>query len=240
MREQDSRSAMLFGEAGLERLKQSRVILFGVGGVGGAAAEALARGGVGTIELVDGDAVSPSNLNRQIAALHSTLGQPKAEVMAARIRDIDPDIAVTPRVVYFTPENADTFDLAHFDYVVDAIDTVSAKIALILAAKAAGVPVISAMGAGNKLTPQAFEVADLYKTAVCPLARVMRKELGKRGVKHLKVVYSREDPCKTGGRDPETGRAAPGSASFVPGAAGLILAGEVIRALAFPSPDDPR
>ena len=233
MREQDVRSAMLFGEEGLLKLRRSRVAVFGVGGVGGTAAEALARGGVGRLTLVDGDVVSLSNLNRQIAALHSTVGKPKAEVMAARLRDIDPEIDVTPRVEFFTAETADRFDFAAFDYVVDAIDTVSAKILLIQKAVEAGVPVISAMGAGNKLHPERFEAADLDKTSVCPLARVMRKELGRRGIRHLRVVYSREEPVKTGaGRDPETGRATPGSASFVPGAAGLLLAGEVICALA--------
>ncbi|MBQ3866590.1 MAG: tRNA threonylcarbamoyladenosine dehydratase [Clostridia bacterium] len=232
MREQDARSAMLFGEEGLLKLRRSRVAVFGVGGVGGAAAEALARGGVGHLTLVDGDAVSLSNLNRQIAALHSTVGKPKAEVMAARARDVDPEIDVEARVEFFTAETADRFDFAAFDFVVDAIDTVSAKILLIQKAMAAGVPVISAMGAGNKLHPERFEIADLDKTSVCPLARVMRKELGRRGIRHLRVVYSREEPVETGaGRSAETGRAVPGSASFVPGAAGLLLAGEVIRSL---------
>ncbi len=230
--EQYERSLTLFGEEGLKRIRGASVIVFGVGGVGGYAAEALARGGVGSLVLVDGDVVSPSNLNRQIVALRSTLGRPKAAVMAERIADIDPAIRTDARVVFFTAENAASFDLAAFDFVVDAIDTVSSKIALICAAREAGVPIISSMGAGNKLFPERFEIADLDKTAVCPLARVMRKELGKRGVKHLKVVYSREEPAKSGGRDPETGRAAPGSASFVPGAAGLILAGEVLRSLA--------
>ena len=232
MKEQWERSAMLFGESGMEKIRKAKVILFGVGGVGGFAAEALARGGVGEITLVDGDTVSPTNLNRQIIALHSTLGRPKAEVMAERIRDIDPEIRVTSRAEFYTRETAEGFDLAAYDYVVDAIDTVSAKIVLILAARDAGVKVISAMGAGNKLFPERFEIADLDKTVMCPLARVMRKELGKRGVKHLPVVYSREEAVKTGGRDPETGRAAPGSASFVPGAAGLVLAGKVLRDLA--------
>ncbi len=228
---QFSRTALLIGEAGVEKLKKSHVAVFGVGGVGGYVVEALARSGVGRLTLVDNDTVSVSNLNRQIIALHSTLGKLKTEVAAARVKDINPDIAVEVRNTFFLPENAGEFDFSAYDYVVDAIDTVSGKIALIEQAKLAGVPVISCMGAGNKLNGGAFEVADISKTSVCPLARVMRRELKKRGIAHVKVVYSKEEPLQTGARDVESGKPLPASIAFVPSVAGLLLAGEVIKDL---------
>lgn len=233
--EKDSRTALLLGEDGVERLKNSAVAVFGIGGVGGFACEALARAGVGRLLLVDDDTVSESNLNRQIVALRSTIGQPKVEVMARRIADIDPEIRVETRQCFFDESNADSFDFSAFSYVVDAIDTVSAKVELICRAKAAGTPIISCMGAGNKLDPTRFTVTDLAKTDTCPLARVLRQRLRKRGITHLQVVYSTE-PALTpreilsdGGR-----RQLPGSVSFVPSAAGLTAAGAVIRALAAP------
>ncbi len=228
---QFSRTALLIGEAGVEKLKKSHVAVFGIGGVGGYVVEALARSGVGRLTLVDNDTVSVSNLNRQIIALHSTLGKLKTEVAAARVKDINPDIAVEVRNTFFLPENAGEFDFSAYDYVVDAIDTVSGKIALIEQAKLAGVPVISCMGAGNKLNGGAFEVADISKTSVCPLARVMRRELKKRGIAHVKVVYSKEEPLQTGARDVESGKPLPASIAFVPSVAGLLLAGEVIKDL---------
>lgn len=242
MKEQLARTALLLGETGIEKLARARVIIFGVGGVGGHAAEALARSGVGAIDLVDDDRVALSNLNRQLIALHSTLGQHKVDVMAARIRDIDPDIHVTPHRQFFLPENADTFDFSQYDYVIDAIDTVTAKLELVQRCAAAGTPIISAMGAGNKLDPSRFEVADIYKTSVCPLARVMRQELKKRRVRRLKVVYSKEEPRTPLGRPEETlpdtpqrlgakKRSAPGSTAFCPSVAGLLLAAEVVRDL---------
>ena len=230
MNEAFARTAMLLGEAGMARLERARVAVFGIGGVGGHAAEALARSGVGALELVDADVVSPSNLNRQIVALHSTVGMPKVEVAAARIHDINPDCEVTPHRVFFSPDTADRFDFARYDYVVDAIDTVTGKVQLIVRAKAAGVPIICAMGAGNKLDPTRFEVADIHKTEVCPLARVMRRECRRRGIRDVKVVYSREEPVQIAA--PETGKPVPGSTAFVPAVAGLILAGEVVRDIA--------
>ncbi len=219
-----TRTEQLLGSAAVDRLRASRVALFGLGGVGSFTAEALARAGVGHLLLVDGDTVAPSNLNRQLVALRSTLGRPKAEVMAARIRDISSDIRVDARHAFYLPENADTFDFADFDYVIDAIDTVVAKVELAVRAHAAGVPLVSCMGAGNKLDPARFEVADLFATSVCPLCKAMRKALKARGVNALTVVYSREPPA--------VACHPPGSVSFVPSAAGLILAGVVIRALA--------
>lgn len=233
LREKDSRTALLLGEEGVARLRRAHVAVFGVGGVGGYACEALARGGVGRMTLVDNDTVSESNLNRQIVALRSTLGQPKAEVMARRIADIDPEIETRVRAVFFSAENAGDFDFSQYDYVIDAIDTVSAKVELICRCVGAGVPVVSCMGAGNKLDPTRFVVTDLSKTDTCPLARVMRQQLRRRGVIHLPVVYSTEPPrtpletISDGGR-----RQLPGSLSFVPAAAGLTAAGAVIRALA--------
>ncbi len=228
---QFSRTALLIGESGVEKLKKARVAVFGVGGVGGYVVEALARSGVGSLELIDKDVVSVSNINRQIIALHSTVGKYKTEVAAARAKDINPNIEVTVRNAFFLPENAAEFDFSGYDYVVDAIDTVSGKIALIERARTAGVPVISSMGAGNKLDPTAFEVADISKTSVCPLARVMRRELKKRGIEHLKVVYSKEEPIASGEMDEESGKPVAGSIAFVPSVVGLILAGEVIKNL---------
>lgn len=245
MREEFSRSALLLGEKAVEMLSQKTVAVFGVGGVGGFVVEALARSGVGTLHLVDHDTVSLSNINRQIAALHSTVGKQKTEVLKQRVLDINPWAAVHVHDCFFLPENAGGFDFSSYDYVVDAVDTVTAKLELAVRAQKAGVPVISCMGAGNKLDPTAFEVSDIFQTSVCPLARVMRRELKKRGIEQLKVVYSKEKPVKaaegvrrvTGGRA-QTDRApdtesccVPGSVSFVPSAAGLILAGEVIRDL---------
>ena len=228
---QFSRTALLIGEEGLKKLKNARVAVFGVGGVGGYVVEALARSGVGSLELIDKDVVSLSNINRQIIALHSTVGRLKTEVAAERARDINPDIDVTVRNVFYLPETAGEFDFTAYDYVVDAIDTVSGKIALIEQSKKANVPVISCMGAGNKLDATAFEVADITKTSVCPLARVMRRELKKRGIEHVKVVYSKEEPKESQTKDEETGKPIPASIAFVPSVAGLILAGEVIKDL---------
>lgn len=223
-----SRSALLLGPDALDRLAAARVAVFGVGGVGGYAAEALGRGGVGAIDLVDSDTVAESNLNRQIVALRSTIGQSKVEVMRQRLLDISPRCAIVCHNVFFGPETADRFDFAQYDYVVDAIDTVSAKLLLIERCRAAGTPVVSCMGAGNKFDPTAFEVADIYETSVCPLARVMRHELRKRGIPSLRVVYSKEPPAM-----PSASAAQPiGSVSFVPGVAGLILAGEVVKGIA--------
>ena len=236
MFEQYSRSGLIFGEEALLKLRSCRVAVFGVGGVGGYAVEALARAGVGELDLIDDDVVALSNINRQIIALHSTLGRPKVEVASERIADIDPSVKVTAYKVFFTPETERLFDFSKYDYVVDAIDTVTGKIALAVCASAAGVPIISSMGAGNKVDPTAFEVADIYKTSVCPLARVMRYELRKRGIKKLKVVYSKELPkepllTETASETPSGKRQTPGSNSFVPPVAGLIIAGEVIKDL---------
>ena len=234
MREQFSRTARLIGTPGIERLQQTHVAIFGVGGVGGFAAEALARSGIGAIDLFDSDVVSESNINRQIIALHSTLGRPKVEVMRERLSDINPEVRVEAHRLFYLPENADTVDLTQYDYIVDAVDTVAAKIELAVRSEALKIPLISAMGAGNKLDPSAFEVSDIYKTSVCPLARAMRQALKKRGVKRLKVVYSREIPIESApGFLIEDGksRPAPGSTAFCPSVAGLIMAGEVVRDL---------
>ncbi len=234
MDDQFSRTRLLLGDDGIEKLKNARVAVFGVGGVGGYAVEALARAGVGALDLIDNDTVACSNLNRQIIATHDTIGKLKVDVAADRVHAINPDCTVRVYRTFYLPENKDQFDFSQYDYVVDAIDTVSGKIALVLQAKEAGVPIISAMGAGNKLDPSMFEVADLYKTSVCPLARVMRTECRKRGIKHLKVVYSKEPPVTpfVSAEDMAPGkRSVPGSVSFVPAAAGLILAGEVVRDL---------
>ncbi|MBQ7338347.1 MAG: tRNA threonylcarbamoyladenosine dehydratase [Clostridia bacterium] len=237
VREQDIRTAAMLGAGGLSRLQRARVLIFGLGGVGGHLCDALARAGVGSLDLVDHDTVSPSNINRQMVALQSTLGQHKIDVMAARIRDINPDCHIRVYRCFYLPEEADRFDFSAYDYIVDAIDTVRAKIDIVMRAKAAGVPVISAMGAGNKLDPTRFEVADIAKTSVCPLAKVMRVELRRRGVEHLKVVYSREEP-HTPPKDAPTlvspdgsPKRAPASISFVPAVVGLIMAGEVIKDL---------
>ena len=231
-----ARTEMLLGPDALERLRSARVAVFGLGGVGGYVVEALARGGIGALDLVDNDTIGETNLNRQILALHSTLGLPKTEAARRRVLDINPRVKVKTWKVFYNAETADSFDLGEYDYIVDAIDTVSAKLLLIERAVAAGKPIISSMGTGNKLDPSAFRVEDLAKTAMDPLARVMRRELGKRGIKHLKVVCSREEALTPQGGREEAERLGkrqiPGSVSFVPGAAGLILAGEVIRTLA--------
>ena len=228
--ERFSRTENLIGKTALERLQAARVAVFGIGGVGGHVAEALARSGVGALDLIDNDTVSESNINRQIVALTSTVGKQKTQVMAERILDVNPNAQVCTHNVFFMPENAGSFDFSVYDYVVDAIDTVTAKLALIEQAKKAGVPVISAMGAGNKLDATAFEVSDIAKTTVCPLARVMRRELKKRGIEHVKVVYSKEQPKEQTELN-ERGKAVPASIAFVPSVMGLILAGEVIKDL---------
>lgn len=236
MREQFVRTEMLLGAKTLERLQRASVAVFGLGGVGGYAVEALARSGIGRLDLIDSDTISISNLNRQILATHSTVGMPKVEAAKARILDINPDCVVNTYSVFYTPETAGQFDFTGYDYIVDAIDTVTGKLALAERAFAAGTPIISCMGTGNKLDASAFEVADISKTSMCPLARVMRRELGKRGIRHLKVVYSREEAISPTGWEEEAAslgkRQIPGSVAFVPGAAGLILAGEVVRDLA--------
>ncbi|MCM1185013.1 MAG: tRNA threonylcarbamoyladenosine dehydratase [Lachnoclostridium sp.] len=236
MSEQFSRTELLIGKAGVERLSKSRVAIFGIGGVGGYVAEALARSGVGRLDLIDNDKVCISNINRQIIATHDTVGQYKVDVMKARILSINPEAAVEAHRCFYLPETAGQFDFSNYDYVVDAVDTVTAKIEIIMQAKAAGVPVVSSMGAGNKLEASAFRVADIYETSVCPLARIMRRELKKRGVEKLKVVYSTEKAFSvkeisaeedvSGGK-----RSIPGSIAFVPPVAGLILAGEVVKDL---------
>ena len=233
--ERNIRTEMLLGAEGLRRLRRAKVAVFGLGGVGGHAAETLARCGVGSLLLVDRDSVSVSNLNRQIFAVSSTVGMPKVEAAARRLLDIAPDLELELRCESYLPDTASGFDLAGLDYVIDAVDTVTAKLELAVRAAAAGTPIISCMGTGNKLDPTAFEVADISRTSVCPLARIMRRELKRRGIEHLKVVYSREKPlgplCPGG--EPEPGRrAVPGIVAFVPAAAGLILAGEVVKDIA--------
>ena len=254
-----SRTELLLGREALDKLAASRVAVFGVGGVGGFVVEGLARSGIGALDLIDDDTVSISNLNRQIIALESTIGQYKVDVAEARVRDINPDIKVRTYKMFFLPETARFFDFADYDYVVDAIDTVAGKLAIIEGAKAAGIPVISSMGTGNKLDPTALKVADIYKTSVCPLAKVIRKECRKRGIDSLKVVYSEEEAltpvppeedsvaekaaaalekaaaqgleCACGDIKVFKKRQTPGSVSFVPSVAGLIIAGEVIKDL---------
>ena len=237
-----SREELLIGAQGLEKLQRARVAVFGIGGVGGYVVEALARSGVGALDLFDGDTVALTNINRQIIALESTVGRPKVEVARERVLQINPACQVEARQLFFTPENAGEVDFSRYDYVADAIDTVSSKIELLRLCREAGVPVISCMGAGNKLDPTAFRVSPLEKTSVCPLARVMRRELKKRGVRHLKVVYSTELPRKPLGQpEPEQGvrrRSTPGSVPFVPPVAGLVAAGAVIRDLAGPLPEE--
>lgn len=227
-----SRAELLLGEEALEKLRSARVALFGIGGVGSFAAEAMARGGVGHITLVDGDTVSITNINRQLIALHSTVGKEKTAVMAERIADISPETEVETYPVVYGAENRDLLDFSIYDYVIDAIDTVTSKLILIEEAKKAGVPVISCMGTGNKFHPERFEVTDISKTSVCPLAKVMRKELKVRGIKNVKVVYSKEEPQKPAASTETGKRQIPGSLSFVPPVAGLLLAGEVIRHIA--------
>ena len=238
MADQYSRTRLLLGEAGIDRLHSAKVILFGLGGVGGYAAEALARAGIGRIDLVDDDTVSLTNINRQMLATHATIGMHKVDVAANRIHDIDPSIQVNVYKTFYLPETADQFDFSQYDYVLDAIDTVTGKLALIAQAKNAGTKVISCMGTGNKLDATAFRVADISKTSGCALARIMRKECAKRGIKGVKVVYSEElplEPIETGETEPQregsSRRSTPGSTPFVPGVAGLIMAGEVIKEL---------
>lgn len=226
-----SRTELLLGHDAVEKLARSSVLLFGVGGVGGYAAEALVRSGIGTITLVDGDRVSESNLNRQIIALRSTVGRLKTEVMAERALDINPAINITELPIFYSKENADEIDFSKYDFIIDAIDTVSSKLLIIERAAELGIPIISSMGAGGKLDPSRFCVTDIYKTSVCPLARVMRIELKKRGIKKLPVVFSDEAPIKSGVTDPDSGKPVPASCAFVPSAAGLVLAGYVIRTL---------
>lgn len=227
------RTEMLIGEEGLKKLLSSHVCVFGVGGVGGYVVEALARSGVGKLDLVDADTVCESNINRQIIATHKTLGMYKVDAEKERILEINPNCEVGVYKMFYLPENAADIDLSVYDYVIDAVDTVTAKIEIIKRAKEAGTPVISSMGAANKLDPTAFEVADIYKTQVCPLAKVMRRELKKRGIESLKVVYSREEAIKPLKLEEEqTGRrVTPASIAFVPSVAGLIVAGEVIKDL---------
>ena len=219
-----SRTEALLGEQAMEKLKKARVAVFGIGGVGGHVVEALVRSGVGAVDIVDSDKVCLSNLNRQIIATESSIGKYKVDVMKERILDINPEAVVNVHKCFYLPETKDEFDFSQYSYVVDAVDTVTAKIQLVMEAAEACVPIISSMGAGNKLDPTAFQVADIYKTSVCPLAKVMRRELKKRGIKKLKVVYSREQPVVK--------NAVPASVAFVPSVAGLIIAGEVIKDLA--------
>ena len=235
MKEQFLRTAMLLGSESVARLEKARVAVFGIGGVGGYTVEALARSGIGNIDVIDNDTVSISNINRQILATHSTVGMPKVEAAKQRILDINPDCNVRTHQLFYTPETADMFDFAEYDYIVDCIDTVTGKLALVERAMAVGTPIICCMGTGNKLDASAFQVADISKTSMCPLARIMRKELGKRGIKHLKVGYSQEEALTPTGGEEEAAalgkRQIPGSVAFVPGAAGLVLAGEVIKDL---------
>lgn len=237
--EQFVRTQMLLGAETMEKLQNAHIAVFGVGGVGGYVVEALARSGVGKFDLIDNDTVALSNINRQIIATHSSVGKYKVDVMKERILDINPDAEVTVHKCFFLPENSRDFEFIKYTYIVDAIDTVTAKLELIVRADEAGVPIISSMGTGNKLDPTRLEISDIYKTEVCPLARVMRTELKKRGIKKLKVVYSKEQPIKRAKNDKEqitsenTGRIkdVPGSVAFVPSVAGLIIAGQVIKDL---------
>ena len=231
MNERFLRSAALFGEDGMAKLYAARVAVFGIGGVGGHAAEALARAGIGSIDLIDNDTVSATNINRQAVAATSTVGKLKTEVMRERILDINPDCRVRAISCFYSAETKDEIDLADYDYVIDAIDTVSSKLLLIEESKRCGTKIISSMGTGNKLDPTRLEISDIFKTSVCPLARVMRTELKKRGIAGLKVVYSKEEPIRVTFNG-ENGRHAPASTSFVPPAAGLILAAEVVKEIA--------
>lgn len=234
MLNQFARTQMLLGELAMDKLKKARVAIFGIGGVGGYVVEALVRSGIGSFVLVDNDKVCLTNLNRQIIATRKTVGRYKTEVMKERILDINPEASVEIHQCFYLPETAGDFDFKEYDYIVDAVDTVTAKLELIMRAKEAGVPIISCMGAGNKLDPGRFEVADIYKTSMCPLAKVMRRELKKRGVKKLKVVYSKEPPTRPLGAEHTSTkrRDTPGSVAFVPSVAGLMIAGEVIKDLA--------
>ena len=229
MKETFVRTKNLIGDAAMEKLANARVAVFGIGGVGGHVVEALARSGVGALDLIDKDTVSVSNINRQIIALHSTVGKYKVEAMKERIADINPDCRVETYNCFYLPETKDQFDFSKYDYVVDAVDTVTAKLTLVCEANEKNVPIISSMGAGNKLNPAMFEVADIYKTSVCPLAKVMRRELKKRGIKSLKVVYSKEEAITPSNIEGE--ERVPGSTAFVPSVAGLIIASEVIKDL---------
>ena len=248
MLNQFSRTELLFGKEAMEKLASSRVAVFGIGGVGGYTVEALVRSGIGAVDLIDDDKICLTNINRQIYATRKTVGQYKVDVAAGRIAEINPDVKVRTYKTFYTPETAGQFPFSEYDYIVDAIDTVTGKIALVMNAKAAGVPIISSMGAGNKVDPTAFEVTDLYKTSVCPLARIMRYELKRRGIKKLKVVYSKEPPltpiddmaiscrahctCPPGtARKCTQRRQVPGSNAFVPAAVGLLVAGEVVKDL---------
>lgn len=232
-----SRTRLLLGNDAMEKLKNARVAVFGLGGVGGYVVEALARSGIGALDLVDHDTISLTNINRQLLATRQTVGMDKAEAAKARVLSIDPEIKVNAIKKFYGPDTAREFDFFKYDYVVDAIDTVTGKLALVTAAQAAGTPIISSMGTGNKLDPTKFQIADITKTSVCPLARIMRKECAKRGIKHLKVLFSTEDPVPSdpdavsSEELPEGRRALPGSVSFVPSVAGLIIAGEVIKDL---------
>lgn len=233
MREQFARTQIIYGASSMEKLYAAKVAVFGVGGVGGYVAEALARSGIGHLLLVDNDTVSVTNINRQIIALHSTIGKSKVQVMKARCQDINPDITVEAKECFFLPENSDSFDFSGYSYIVDAVDTVSAKIELIRKAKETGIPVISCMGAGNKTDPAKFMVADISKTTVCPLARVMRRELKARGIKDVKVLFSTESPVmKEVGAEKKGGGLAPGSTAFAPSVAGLLIAATVINEIA--------
>lgn len=248
MLNQYSRTQLLFGAEGMERLRQARVAVFGIGGVGGYTVEALARSGIGTLDLIDDDRICLTNLNRQIFATRKTVGQYKVDVAEHRILELDPDISVNTHRMFYTPQTAAQFDFTQYDYIVDAIDTVTGKLELVEQAERAGTPIISCMGAGNKVDPTAFEVADIFETSMCPLARIMRRELKKRGIKKLKVVYSKEQAltpiedmsiscrahciCPPGtARKCTQRRQVPGSNAFVPSVAGMILAGEVIKDL---------
>lgn len=239
MQDQFSRTELLLGTESMKKLRNSRVAVFGIGGVGGHAAEALVRSGIGAIDIIDDDKVCLSNINRQIIATMSTVGKYKVDVAAERFKDINPDCKITAYKTFYTPETSKEFNFSQYDYVIDAIDTVTGKIQLIVQAKTANTPIISSMGAGNKLDPTSFEVTDIYKTSVCPLARIMRHELKRRGIQKLKVVYSKEQPIepKLAENNEDTGsvhdkrRATPGSNAFLPSVAGLIIAGEVIKDL---------
>lgn len=248
MLNQYSRTQLLFGAEGMEQLRQARVAVFGIGGVGGYTVEALARSGIGTLDLIDDDRICLTNLNRQIFATRKTVGQYKVDVAEHRILELDPDISVNTYKMFYTPQTAAQFDFTQYDYIVDAIDTVTGKLELVEQAERTGTPIISCMGAGNKVNPSAFEVADIFETSMCPLARIMRRELKKRGIKKLKVVYSKEQPltpiedmsiscrahciCPPGtARKCTQRRQVPGSNAFVPSVAGMILAGEVVKDL---------
>ncbi len=233
MLNQFSRTELLIGKDGIDKLARSRVAVFGIGGVGGYVVEALVRSGIGVLDLIDNDKVALTNLNRQIIATHSTIGQYKVDVAQARAKDINPDVSIKTYKTFYTSETADEFDFSQYDYVVDAIDTVVGKLELIERAKKSGTPIICSMGAGNKMHPEMFEVADISKTSVCPLAKVIRQELKKRNIKKVKVVYSKEIPIKPAETEEniQGKKQIPGSNAFVPSAAGLIIAGEVIRDL---------